>query len=208
MKCNNCGEQVDEQQKYCPSCGAAQEEKESTAPRPFETNSVDETKNPQYQKSTFKGKQVTMGTSGKIEFKKGGFIRKVIKLGIIFVVVVIALLVVFGGGPNVSNVAMSSEIDPDTFEPLNKTSIFSTSTPEIFVTFDIDGYEIGTAVVGEWYYLTDEQFIDDASLFTTFDSQVAYFSLSRPFAGWPVGEYKIDIVIDEEIVETVEFRVE
>lgn len=208
MKCKNCGEQMDEKQKFCPSCGVEQEKIDYTAPRPFETNSVDETKNPQYQKSTFKGKQVSTGTSGKIEFKKGGFLGKIIKLGVIFVVVVIALLVIFGGGPRVSNVVTSSEIDLDTFEPLVKTSTFSTSTPEIFVTFDIDGYDIGTIVVGEWHYLTEEQLIDDVTLSTAYDSQVAYFSLTKPFAGWPVGEYRLDILIDGEVIESVEFEVE
>ncbi len=89
-----------------------------------------------------------------------------------------------------------------------KTSTFSISTPEIFVTFDIDGYDIGTIVVGEWHYLTEEQLIDDVTLSTAYDSQVAYFSLTKPFAGWPVGEYRLDILIDGEVIESVEFEVE
>jgi hypothetical protein len=208
MKCKQCGEQIEKQSQYCPSCGAKQENDEYTAPRPFETNSIDETNNPQYQKSTFKGKQTTVGTSGKIEFKKGGFFRKVINLGVIVIVIIIALVIIFGSGPSISNIESASEIDFETFEPVLKTSTFSPSTPEIFVTFDIDGYDIGTFVVGEWYYVTDNTLIDEVTLTTQYESQYAYFSLTRPFAGWPVGDYKLDILISDEVVETVEFNVE
>jgi hypothetical protein len=206
MKCKNCGEQVDKSQTFCPSCGEKQDN--YTSPRPFETNSVDESQNPQIQKSTFKGKQTSVGTSGKIEFKKGGFFRKVFRLGVIAVVVIVALVLLFGGGPSVSNLTTASEIDVDTYEPITETSTFTTSIDEIFVTFDIDGYDVGTEVMGQWYYVTEDMMITDVSLVTQYENQYAYFSLTRPLAGWPLGEYRVDILINDDVVDSVDFVIE
>jgi len=206
MKCKNCGQQMDESQKFCPSCGEKQED--FTSPRPFETNSVDESQNPQIQKSVFKGKQTSVGTSGKVAFKKGGFIRKIVRLGVIAVVVIVALVLLFGGGPSVSNLTTASEIDMDTYEPITETSSFTSSTAEIYATFDIDGYDIGTEVVGQWYYVTDDMMITDVSLVTEYENQYAYFSLTRPFAGWPLGQYRVDILINDDVVDSVDFVIE
>ena len=206
MKCKSCGEEVKKTDDYCPNCGAKQDS--YTAPKPFATNSVDESQNPQVQRTKFRGKEVQVGTSGKIAFKKGGLIGKLLKFGGFALVVIIALVLIFGGGPRLSNLETASEINLDTYEPITKTSNFTTSTNEIFATFELDGYDLGTQVVGQWYYVTNDTMITDVSLVTEYDSQYAYFSLTRPLSGWPVGDYRLDILIDEEVIDSISFNVE
>ncbi len=152
MFCKNCGKELANDVKFCDACGAdiagegENEQKEYTAPKAFEVNSVDESENPQYQKSFFKGKQSSIGTSGEIKFgngkKKGGCLKAVL----ITLVVIVALIILFAflGNSGISNVNTASSIDTVTFAPITMTSTFPTTAPEVYVTLSVSKIPIGT----------------------------------------------------------------
>ena len=212
MFCKNCGTKIDAETNFCSSCGEKVEgTKNYTAPKPFETNSIDGSENPQYQKSAFKGKQATAGTSGEIKFgggkKKPGPIKKFFKL-IMFLVVLFIVYAVFiaDTGP-VYNIKTATSIDNTTYEATATANSFTVTTPEIFVTFSTQNLEVGTDIEGSWVYTTKDMHIASASLTTTLDGQNAYFSLSKPTAGWPIGDYEVQFKIAGEQVASTTFTV-
>jgi hypothetical protein len=170
---------------------------------------VDESQNPIYQKTAFQGKQASVGTSGSISFgsgKKPGILGKVIRFGIVVVILIVAIVLLFGGD-GVSNVELGDEFDVDTYDVTNETDTFVASTPEIFLRFDFT-YDEGTVITANWYYEETGQLIDTIDLTVLADTDMAYVSLNRPTSGWPLGEYKVELVVDDEVVHTSEFIVE
>jgi hypothetical protein len=96
----------------------------------------------------------------------------------------------------ISNLYTASSINAYNYEPTNILNTFSNDTPEIFATFEVDGLPIGTDIQGEWVYEGEQVAV--AELYTTEESQNAYFSFTIPDSGWPSGSYEINIYIQEE----------
>jgi hypothetical protein len=68
-----------------------------------------------------------------------------------------------------------------------------------------------TVVKGVWTLVSAEGYesnseIDFAEITGTDDSY--YFSLDRAAEAWPVGQYKIDLYINDNLAETVDFQVQ
>ena len=99
MYCTNCGKQIPDDSKFCTNCGAnvskpemsQQPEQNFTAPRPFQPYSSIDPNQGIVNKTAFKGKQVSFGTSGSVSFNNGG---KKGKKGLKIVLAIIAVLVV------------------------------------------------------------------------------------------------------------------
>ena len=215
---------MDDNTKFCPSCGAQVENtqqqqqqapKQQEAPRQFGyQGSVDESQNAHYQKTAFKGKQFSTGTSGSIGFgsgnrKKRGFFGRLIKIGIIAIAAIVVFTLFFGDNGPVYDIATSASIDPATYYPIDATSTFPSSTPEIYVTYSSQDLEIGSRIYAYWYYMdTDEGTLEATQYMdTTYEEQVGYFYLQAP-SGWDVGEYEIRFEVDGEIVAIETFTVE
>ena len=91
--------------------------------------------------------------------------------------------------------------------------VFSPDTPKIFVNAQLLNVANGVLVRGDWIAeKTDvapaNYKIDSAEMTVNTFQNVANFSLSRPDAGWPVGDYRVDLFVNGKVDKTVRFRVE
>ncbi len=107
----------------------------------------------------------------------------------------------------IKNVQTASQINESTLEPLDKQSAFSTTAPIIYVTFSINNAPVGAAVHLEWIYTTtkEQAAIWDAN--TTQASQNAQCGLTKPDAGWKVGNYEVRISLNGVYVTSAQFSV-
>ncbi len=127
---------------------------------------------------------------------------------ILFVVVLFVVYAVFIAETDpIYNIETATSIDAATYEATATSNQFTVNTPEIFVTFSTQDLEIGTDILASWIYTTNDTQITSASLTTTLDTQNAYFSLSKPTAGWPIGDYEVQFKIDNEQVAVTAFTV-
>ena len=125
-------------------------------------------------------------------------------------VLLIATLACAGGSvstttANIANAHMASDVD-DT----NQTSVFSPSDTGFYCFFDLKNAPDDTAVKGVWTLVQAEGYtsnavIDEATLTSGSDS--IYFSLERGADPWPVGQYKIDLYINDKLMQTINFEV-
>ncbi len=113
------------------------------------------------------------------------------------------------GNSGIYNVHTGTAIDYQTYEIIQETDTFAADTPEIFVTFSIQDYDIGTEITAKWISVTQDNYVIATSVITTTeDAQNAYFSLSKPTDGWPAGEYEVQFLDEEGLVTSIMFTVE
>ncbi len=218
MFCKQCGKELDKGSAFCTSCGAKvasndqQTQQEHTTREKFrDYNSLTHDQESS-RKSFFKGKEASIGTSGEIKFKKqkkvkekkkGGIIKKLFLLAV-FLIVIVFIASIFLGG-NISNLQTALGVNASTLQPMNVTSTFAVDTPEIFATFSVAGLPIGTDIQGEWVCEGDQVAV--AELYTTEEAQNAYFSFSKPDAGWPVGAYEVNVYVQGQFQVGKKFSV-
>lgn len=214
MYCKNCGEKLDQNAKFCPKCGTQTNAQNNyTAPTPFGQNSVDESQNPQFQKTAFKGKQQSFGTSGSVSFnnpqKRRGFFGKLFRLSIIVVVIVVAIVFIASlfGGP-ITNVESGTGIDTNISDLTGKTDTFATNTAAVYILFDYEDLESGDTLYLNLFY-EDDEYSMDSYYFDLVDTVGwGYIGFPNPGSGWQVGRYTVEFVIDDDLIETYTFTVE
>lgn len=91
--------------------------------------------------------------------------------------------------------------------------VFFTDTPRIYVSATLANASEGTEVSFGWYSVDDERYLIDEVTVTTEGSGTTwpmFSSLSKPYDGWPPGEYEvvISIVGHDEKTITRGFTVE
>jgi hypothetical protein len=92
-----------------------------------------------------------------------------------------------------------------------QTTVYSPDAQTFYCFYDLNNAPDDTVVKGTWTLVSAEGFdpnseIDSAEITGSDDSY--YFSLDRAADQWPVGQYRIDLSINGNLVETVEFQVQ
>jgi len=113
---------------------------------------------------------------------------------------------------SLSEATMCRSVDSD-MRPIDATDIFTTDTPEIFCSVKLSSAPPDTEVKAEWIYVqgeledTGNYLIDDYSV-TAEGTLYLGFSLTKPEAGWPKGEYKVILYVDGKEKLSVPFTVQ
>jgi len=90
------------------------------------------------------------------------------------------------------------------------TTVYATSDPSFYCFFDLNNAPDDTVVKGVWTLVSAEGYesnseIDSAQI--TGSDDTYYFSLDRSMDAWPVGTYKIDLYLNDSLVQTLQFEV-
>ena len=218
MFCKKCGNQLEHDAAFCPSCGTQITAKKTPqeVPHQFKESyhGIDESKKDRmlYEKSAFKGKSVGFSSSGTKSFnrsnKKGGLFGKLIKLAIVGTILLVAISFLFGGDDAlITNVETSDSINYDTFEPVGPTDLFDDSIPTVFTTFSTNGVEVGQVITVEFY--NEDTLIDLGTYTAQLDSEQIAFQLPQPTSGWEIGAvYRVEIFVGEEFITSTTFTFE
>lgn len=94
----------------------------------------------------------------------------------------------------------------------SKTS-FGKDTAAIYCNTKLENVPSGSKVRGVWIceksatvsepnYKIAEKTLDIGPLINT-----AKFSLSKPTAGWPIGDYRVELYVGDKLKQTVKFKV-
>lgn len=110
-----------------------------------------------------------------------------------------------------SDATMCLGVDAE-MKPVNPTDTFGVNTPEIFCSMKLSNAPDETEILSEWIYVKGEaEGVEDYTIdsvgVTTDGTRYLYFSLPRPDAGWPVGEYLLNLYVDGKKQESVSFDV-
>jgi hypothetical protein len=132
------------------------------------------------------------------------------KLSILLAVMalIISTLACAVGGPTLSNVRTAK--DQDGTQP---TSVFAT-TDTVYVISDLSNGVKGNVFSAKWYAVEvadaePNSLLDQADLTLDEDesSNTVWFNFA-PQGAWTVGRYKIEILLNGTLVDTVEFSIQ
>jgi hypothetical protein len=124
-----------------------------------------------------------------------------------FVIAVVISASVAHAGDVKIRVVMSTGPDDD------PTTTFAADTPKIFALFKTKGLQNGDKLRGLWIAedvgdaAPKESKIDEKTLNAEGDTDDGVFSLSKPNKGWPVGKYRLEIYVGDELAKTVKFTI-
>ena len=93
--------------------------------------------------------------------------------------------------------------------PIGITSTFVPSTPEIFVWFSWAHTMTGTEAKVIWIYETSDLTVAEVPIVLEDMAGLGSSSITRPTTetGWPVGDYRVDLYLDDNLAKSVNFRV-
>ena len=109
--------------------------------------------------------------------------------------------------PHFADVTVSDSEDGDA------TETFAPATPKIFVHAGLVDVARGSQVSSDWIAEDTQGVapanykIDSVALDTGLLTNVVTFALSKPNAGWPVGKYRVDLLIDGKVAGVARFKV-
>ena len=107
---------------------------------------------------------------------------------------------------NISNVHMSLD-EADT----QQVTSYSPDTPAFYCYFDLNNAPDDTVVKGVWTLISADGYDSNQeidSVEVTGSDDTYYFSLGGSTDPWPVGQYKIELYLNGELVQTVNFDVQ
>jgi hypothetical protein len=107
---------------------------------------------------------------------------------------------------NITNAHMSLD-ESDT----QAVTTYAPDAPAFFCFFDLNNAPDDSVVRGVWTLVSAEgydsnQEIDSAEI--TGGDNTYYFSLGGSADPWPVGQFKIDLYLNDELVQTINFEVQ
>ena len=90
--------------------------------------------------------------------------------------------------------------------------VFGPATPMIFLKVQLKDVPPGAKVKAAWIAektkVAPPNYEIDSSEFTAGELGNRGFTISKPNAGWPVGDYRVDLSMNGKVVQTVRFKVQ
>lgn len=124
-----------------------------------------------------------------------------------FVGVIICATVTIAGSAKITAI-----VTDDPASGKSKTS-FESDVPQLYFLFQIRGLKSGDQIRCVWIAIDvgdaadPNTQVDDRTLTANGDSDDGEFSVSKPTDGWPVGKYKVDLYVNDELATSIKFTV-
>lgn len=96
----------------------------------------------------------------------------------------------------------------ENLEPLGITSTFAPDSPEINVWYSWAHAPNGTQLKAIWFGSPNYIKITDYTVTIEAMSGRGHFKITKPTAGWPIGDYRVDIQANGNLVRSLSFKVE
>ncbi len=100
-------------------------------------------------------------------------------------------------------------------KPREITDTFTLEDPEIFLAVTVTNAREGSVLAAQWWHLLREEGEQEKEIFLAGyevelprgDSQ-SHFSILRPPFNWSAGEYQVDLLLDDEPVIALPFKID
>jgi hypothetical protein len=146
--------------------------------------------------------------------------KKPVSKGLVIGIVAVVVLCIAGIGfsviskfgisatpvpPNITNAHMASDVDD-----AKQSNVYSPSDKTFYCFLDLSNAPATTVLKGVWTLVFAEGYDPNSEIDTaeiTGGDNNYHFYLDRSADPWPVGKYKIDLYVDNNLAQTIEFDV-
>ncbi|NLI80400.1 MAG: hypothetical protein GX443_01770 [Deltaproteobacteria bacterium] len=134
------------------------------------------------------------------------------KSSMLFVVVSILVFLPFAANAQGISVTICKKVDASKTVPIDPTDEFGVDQPELHAVAVLRDAAKGTIVKGIWVAvdaIAEPNYpIDSVGVELKEKGEArVHFSLSRPTNGWPAGNYKLEVYVNEKLASTAPFRI-
>ena len=103
------------------------------------------------------------------------------------------------------NATLALDVDPKTAEPITPADSYLAGTRDLYATVYVKGVSGATKVSAVWTYLSTNMVFSTTEIEIEEEDQIS-FKVKVP-GGIPRGDYKVELLVEEEILETLTFTV-
>jgi len=127
---------------------------------------------------------------------------------LVALIAILASSLAFAGEPRYENLLLS-----DVKEDGKPRGVYAKDTAQIFLSAKLVDVPAGAKLKSDWIAVKtggvapDNYKIDSVELNVGPNMNKANFSFSKPTAGWPVGDYRVDLFINGKKAKSVPFQV-
>lgn len=144
--------------------------------------------------------------------KKKSKLRSILAI-IVAVLIVIGLIIAtmkesgsfFFSTAHVSKASTATDLNKDTYQPLDNTKEFNSDSRILYASAYIKNVSDGTKVSAIWYLPSNETLPTEKTFTLLRDGWVPFFLTSEN--GFPTGSYKVEIIVNSKVSETLTFTV-
>lgn len=126
-------------------------------------------------------------------------------------ILVLVLALTAGCGPKSGNLTVNAaaavNVDSATNRPVAATDTFSQAAEAIYITTEIQGASKGAKLEFKVIWEDQEAVIATHTVTLEQGASRPYHAILRPSAGWSLGEYRVELKVDNNQVGTVFFRI-
>ncbi len=110
------------------------------------------------------------------------------------------------GAEAVADIVLAESVKPNTFEPVNPTDTFAKNAEAIHAVVKIQDAPANTSLSAKWFPPTQEPL--EFNLPPVDGTRWLDFRLTPPPDGFPAGAYKVEIYVNQKLVDTKTFTVQ
>jgi len=121
----------------------------------------------------------------------------------------------------VSELAIAKGID-ENGQPVDPTNVYTTDTKELYLSFKISGFPVGTKIEVDWIYVGGDpdvefvlgkNYVTEKQMATVTKTGAGYTStmyspIKMGFEEWPKGEYKVVVYVEGVEKASTTFKME
>ena len=156
--------------------------------------------------------------------------NKKYRLTVIASLLLVAIIMLLGSCTNgagtstgtITEITMAKNLTPDG-RPVDPTNTFTTDTKDLYLSFKISGYPVGTKIEADWIYVggdpdaeltTGKNYVAEKQTATVQKRSSGYTGTvySRPnipgYELWPKGDYKVVLYVDGVEKGSTTFKIE
>ncbi len=107
----------------------------------------------------------------------------------------------------IEDVNMATSVNQN-LQAVSPTTTFDTAADKIYLTIQTKNFIDEHQIKVEWYYVDDDEFIDDGTYAGQKGINNVAFHLEQPASGsWPKGKYEVKIYVDGKLAQIARFEV-
>ena len=133
-------------------------------------------------------------------------------VAIAIAITVAVLLILLAGTALAERPRFQVAVVTDTRESMDDKQVFPPDVAKVYIVYMLSDAPKGTRLKAVWYAdhvegMADNSKFNQVEATAAGGSYIGAFSYTKPTKGWPTGDYRVELYIEDRLEKTLKFKV-